>query len=112
VRNEDATFEQLGQLGQRGLGRGRLVDHRLGDAGEALDPAGERRAGLHEGLPAVVQLAPADEHGPDLGQLAGVARLPVRLGVDDEELGGAQGGVEEHGQGVLRPASDAATHVA
>ena len=39
-------------------------------------------------LPAVVQLAAADEHRADLGQLARVAAEAVGLGVDDEELGG------------------------
>ena len=69
----------------------RLVDHRLRDPGEALDAARQRRAHADERLPAVVQLAAADEHGADLGQLAGVAGQPVRLGVDDEELGVRRG---------------------
>jgi len=33
-----------------------------------------------------VQLAAADEHRADLSQLAVLARAPVGLGVDDEEL--------------------------
>jgi hypothetical protein len=34
-----------------------------------------------------VQLAAADEYGADLGQLAALAREPVRLGVHGQELG-------------------------
>ena len=37
-------------------------------------------------LEAVVQLAPADEHGPDLGELACLAGATVRLGIDGDEL--------------------------
>ena len=96
VGHQHAPAQLRGQLGQLRLGRRRLVDHRLGDAGEALDPARERRAHGQQRLPALVQLAPADEHGADLGQLAGVARQPVRLGVDDEELRGGDGLIEIH----------------
>ena len=96
VGHEHAPAQLRGQLGQLRLGRRRLVDHRLGDAGEALDPARERRAHGQQRLPALVQLAPADEHGAHLGQLAGVARQPVRLGVDDEELRGGDGLIEIH----------------
>ena len=53
-----------------------------------------------------MQLAAADEHGADLGQLAAVARLPVRLGVDGEELGLGDRGFEQrvvrHGPRVIR----------
>jgi hypothetical protein len=52
--------------------------------GEALDAARERGAHGEQRLPALVQLAAAHEHGAHLGQLAGVAGQPVRLGVDDE----------------------------
>ena len=96
VGHEHAPAQLRGQLGQLRLGRRRLVDHRLRDAGEALDPARERRAHGQQRLPALVQLAPADEHGAHLGQLAGVARQPVRLGVDDEELRGGDGLIEIH----------------
>jgi len=48
VRDQHAPLEQLGERAQRILGRGRLVDHRLADAGEALDPAPERLLDLHE----------------------------------------------------------------
>ena len=78
------------ELRQRRLGGRRLVDHRLRDPGEALDALRQRAARLDERLPALVQLAAADEHGADLGQLARVAGQPVGLRVDDEELGGAQ----------------------
>ena len=70
------------------LERRRAVDHRLRDAGEALDPAPQRHARAHQRRPAVVQLAAADQHRADLGQLARVAAEAVGLGVDDEELGG------------------------
>ena len=46
-----------------------------------------------------MQLAAADEHRPDLGQLAALLRLAVGLGVDGEELGGQQRGVEQVGGG-------------
>ena len=39
---------------------------------------------------------PPDEHGAHLGELAGVAGQPVRLGVDDEELRGGDGLIEIH----------------
>jgi hypothetical protein len=96
VGHEHAPAQLRGQLRQLRLGRRRLVDHRLRDAGEALDPARERGADGQQRLPALVQLAPADEHGAHLGQLAGVARQPVRLGVDDEELRGGDGLIEIH----------------
>jgi hypothetical protein len=107
VRDEHAPLELGRQIGQHRLGGGRLVDHRLADAGEALDPARQRRADLQQRLPAVVQLAAADEHGADLGQLARAARGPVGLRVDDEELGGAQGRVEQHDHEVYAQARTA-----
>jgi hypothetical protein len=64
VADEDAAAQLLGEVGQDELGRRRLVDHRLRDAGEALDAARQRRADADERLPAVVQLAAADEHAP------------------------------------------------
>jgi hypothetical protein len=82
--------DELGQVRQRRLGGRSAVDHLLCDPGEALDRARQRRSAADERLPAVVQLAAADEHGTDLGELAGLARAPVGLGVDDEELGRRQ----------------------
>ena len=90
----------------------RLVDHRLGDPGEALDPARERRADRQQRLPAVVQLAPADEHRAHLGHLARVAAEPVRLGVDDEELRGVQGPGEIHLRWSTPPSGRCACAVA
>ena len=90
VGDEHASFELLGEVGQDRVGRRRGVDHRLRDLREALDRARQRRAAVDERLPAIVQLAAADEHGADLGQLARRARLAVGLGVDDEELGGRE----------------------
>ncbi len=103
VRHQHATAQQLGQLGQARLRRRRLVDHRLRDPGEALDLARERALDAHERLPALVQLAAADQDGGGLGQLAGLAAEPVGLGVDDEELGAAQWcGVMHHRDGLRR----------
>jgi hypothetical protein len=39
VGDEHPAPEPLGNERQHVLGRRRVVDHRLGDAGEALDPA-------------------------------------------------------------------------
>jgi len=86
VGDEHARLEQVGQLGERRLGGRRGIDHLLRDLREALDHPRQRRAARDERLPAVVQLAAADEHGPDLRELAGLAAEPVGLGVDDEEL--------------------------
>ena len=36
-----------------------------------------------------MEFAPADEHRPDLGQLAVVPAEPIGLGVDGQELGGS-----------------------
>ena len=72
--DEHPALELLGEVGQHELDRRRLVDHRLRDPGEALDHATERRADADERLPAVVQLAAADEHRAELGELALVAR--------------------------------------
>jgi hypothetical protein len=53
-----------------------------------------------------VELAPADQHGADLGELAGVAGQAVRLGVDDEELRGGDGLIEIHPPCGVRPGPD------
>jgi hypothetical protein len=97
VGHEHAAGQQLRQIGQRGLGRRRGVDHLLRDLREALDRARQRDDPADERLPAVVQLAPAHEHRADLRELAGVAGAAVGLGVDDEELGrGQRLGVQVH----------------
>ena len=57
-------------------------------------------------LERVVQLAAADEHGADLGQLAGVAGQAVRLGVDGEELRRRQRLGEDVHPGVIRRGPD------
>ena len=108
VRDEHAPAHLLRELGQHALRRRRGVDHRLRDPGEALDAARQRLRHADERAPALVQLATADEHGADLGQLAGVAREPVRLRVDREELRGEQGKIGERGHEplFLRPAPD------
>ncbi len=95
VRDQDAPAQELAELGEARLGGRRVVHHRLGDPGEPLDALRQRPARRDERLPAVVELAAADEDGPHLGELAGLSGEAVRLGVDDEELGGAQrcGGV-------------------
>ena len=99
VGDEDPALHLLGELGQDMLGRRRLVDHRLGDPGEALDAAAERLGDADQRAPAVVQLAAADQHGAHLGQLAALLRLPVGLGVDGEELSAGEQAVEEGGFG-------------
>ena len=101
VRDEDAVPQELGELGERRLGRRGGVDHRLRDPGEPLDAARERRAHADQRLPAVVELPAPDEHRADLGELARVTREAVGLGVDDEELRGPQRAVEHLGR-VLR----------
>ena len=108
VRDEHAAPQLLRELGQHARRRRRRVDHRLRDPGEALDAARQRLLDADERAPALVQLAAADEHGADLGQLAGVAREPVRLRVDREELGGEQREVGElgHEPPFLRLAPD------
>jgi hypothetical protein len=94
--DQHTTAHLRRQLGQARVGRRRLVDHRLSDPGEALDAARERCAHRQQRLPALVQLAPAHEHGAHLGQLAGLAGQTVGLGVDDEELRGGDGLIEVH----------------
>ena len=106
VGDEHAALEQVGQIGQRRLGGRRLVDHRLGDPRVVLDPARQRPLHAHQRLPALVQLAAADQHRPDLGQLAGVAGEPVGLGVDDEELRACQRSVRIHSQVYARVPTD------
>ena len=90
VGDQEAALEQLGELRQRRLGGRRGVDHPLADLREALDRSRQRGGAGDERLPAVVQLAAADEDGADLGQLTGVAAKAVGLRVEDEELGGGQ----------------------
>jgi hypothetical protein len=53
-----------------------------------------------------VELAPADEHRPDLGHLTGIAAQTVRLGVDHEELGGGDRLLEQRHRRVIRVATD------
>jgi hypothetical protein len=63
-----------------------------------------------------VQLAAADQHRADLGELAALAREAVGLRVDGEELGLGERGVEQaragrgeergHGRTVVRPGAD------
>ena len=97
VRDQHAPAQQPAEVGQHRLGRRRAVDHLLRDPGEALDPARQRLGDADERGPAVVQLAAADEHRADLGQLAALAGEPVRLRVDGDELGRR----ERRGQQVL-----------
>ena len=106
VRDEQTTAQLLGERRQHVGRRRRLVDHLLRDPGEALDAAAERLRHADQRAPALVQLAAADQHGADLGQLAALLRLPVGLRVDGEELGLGDRGVEEigvgHGPRVIR----------
>jgi hypothetical protein len=109
VGDQHAPAHARGELGQHPLGRRSGVDHRLGDPREALDAARQRLRDADQGAPALVQLAAADEHGADLGQLAEVLAEAVGLRVDGEELGGQQGmlGRRGHVPCFLRPAPDA-----
>ncbi len=107
VGDQHAALQQRLELGEHLLGRRRAVDHVLADAGEALDPASQRPLDAHERVEALVQLAAADEHRADLGQLAELAGEPVRLGVDGDELGGGQRVVEQiHGTAMQARGSD------
>ena len=101
VGDQHAAAQQRGQPWQHVLGRRRGVDHRLRDPGEALDAAPERVRDADQRVPLVVQLAAADEHRPDLGQLAALAAEPVGLGVEGDELGGGEG-LFEHGPRSIR----------
>ncbi len=111
VGDQHAAAQQPAQLRQHVLGRGRRVEHRLRDAGEALDPAPERVRDADQRVPLVMELAAAHEHRPDLGQLAAFARQTVGLGVEGDELRGGEG-LLEHGPHSIRPRPDAATALA
>ena len=50
---------------------------------------------MDERLERVVQLAATHEHGSDLGQLAGIARKTIGLGVERDELGAHQRPIED-----------------
>jgi hypothetical protein len=86
VRDHHAPAQQVADLGQHVLRRRRVVEHRLRDAGKALDRAAEALARGDERLVAIVQLPAPDEHGAHFGQLARLAGATVRLGVDGDEL--------------------------
>ncbi len=105
VGDHHAATQLALELRQHRVGFRGAVDHRLRDPGEALDPAPQRRDRPHQRVPAVVELAAADEHGADLGDLAGVAAEPVRLGVDDEELSRRERFVEQVQEPRDTPAS-------
>jgi hypothetical protein len=98
--------DELGEVGQDRVGGRRLVDHRLRDVREALDRARQRRGAADQRLPAIVQLAAADEDGTDLGQLAGLAAETVGLGIDDDELRRRQRLGEEIHPGSFARAKD------
>ena len=66
--------EHARELRQHALRRRRVGDHHLRDPGEALDAARQRPAHATSDSTALVQLAAADEHRADLGQLARLAR--------------------------------------
>ena len=101
VREQHAALEQVGDLGQHLVGRRRSVHHALCNAGEALDAARQRALDLDERVVRLVELPAADEHGADLGHLAEVAAVAVRLGVERHELGGGEGCVEvQHGPAI------------
>ena len=87
VRDQDPALEQLPHVLEDLQGRRSGVDHRLRDAGEALDPAHQGPFRPHQRVECVVKLPAAHEHRAHLGQLAEVAGEPVGLGVDRKEFG-------------------------
>ena len=89
VGDHDAPPQPLLELRQDGLRRRGAVDHLLRNPGESLDSPPQWHVRPHERGPCLVEFAPADEHRPDLGQLAVVAAEPIGLGVDGQELGGS-----------------------
>ena len=103
VGDQHAPLEQVGDLGQHLLGRRRSVHHALCNAGEALDAARERPLDLHERVVGLVELPTADQHRADLGHLAEVAAVAVRLGVEGDELGGGEGCVEVRHEPAIEP---------
>ena len=111
VGHQHPPAQHRRQLGQHVLGRGRRVDHRLRDPREALDAAPERVRHADERVELVVQLAAADQHRADLGQLAAIAGEPVGLGVEREELGRCER-LFEHGPRSMSRGSDGATALA
>ena len=110
MRDEHAAVELVGEVGQDGVRRRRRVDHLLRDLREALDRARQRRGAVDERLPAVVQLAAADEHRADLGQLARLPGAAVGLRVDDEELGGRERLGEQVHERMFSRRADGCTH--
>jgi hypothetical protein len=111
VGDQDAAAQEPRHLREHLLGGGRGVDHRLRDAREPLDAAPERVGDADQRVPLVVQLSAAHEHGPDLGQFAALARQPVGLGIQRDELGGGER-LFEHGPGSIPHAPDGATSLA
>ena len=96
VGDQHPPVEQLRQLRQHLVGRGRRVDHALRDSGEALDPSRQRPLDTHERVERLVQLPAANQHRTHLGQLAQVSAEPVGLGVDGQELRRREGTVEQN----------------
>ena len=66
-------------------------------------PREQRPFRPHQRVECVVQLASADQHGADLGELAEVAGQPVGLGVDGEELGLGHWLVEQIHERPMQP---------
>ena len=101
VGDHHPPLEQVGQLAEHLVRRRRSVHHALCNAGEALDAARERPLDPDERVVGLVQLPAAHEHRPDLGHLAEVAAVAVRLGVERHELGGGEGcGESGHGPAI------------
>jgi hypothetical protein len=103
VGDQHAAVEQVRDLGQHLVGWRRSVHHALCNAGEALDAARQRPLDLHERVVGLVQLPAADEDRADLGHLAEVAAVTVRLRVEGDELGGGEGCVQVQHEPAIEP---------
>jgi hypothetical protein len=66
VGHEDAAARELGERRQHPLDRRRAGHHQVVDPGQVRDLAGDRHAGVHEGLEHAGPLAAAELHRADL----------------------------------------------
>ena len=108
VRHEDAAARELRERRQHPLDRRRAGHHEVVDPGQVRDLAGDRHAGVHEGLEHAGALAAPDLHRADLGDPRVGRRAAGGLEVDDHELDlGQRDGVLERGLERVRehPAS-------
>jgi hypothetical protein len=90
---------------ENGLRARRVLEHLLGYPGKPANASTQWRARAHERGPALMELAAADEHDPDLDQLACIAAEAVGLGIDNHELGCGQSLIEKFQGGGNTPRS-------